>query len=140
MKFLLHFSICLAAFIHVLPGESREDSPGHAISKFDNSLAEIDKLILATNEDGEFFCLLNKAFAKNKNLHAQTLAKANDTTLATIQRASYEYFLNKIEIEMNNIADKKSILVRMNCDLKKQHRDILKNKQFYIDMLELRNP
>jgi len=41
---------------------------------------------------------------------------------------------------MNNIADKKSILVRMNCDLKKQHRDILKNKQFYIDMFELRNP
>jgi hypothetical protein len=45
MRFLLALIIFLVSIPQVLPGESRYDSPGHALSKFDDSIAEIVNLL-----------------------------------------------------------------------------------------------
>ena len=107
------------------------------LRKFDNALAETDKVLALTQAEGEMDKLIQKAYNKNKESFDRMRSKANDTSIPADQRAKYEQLLPRYEKAINGTNEKRLVLIRMSNDLKKQREGIDKNKQFYIDMLSV---
>jgi hypothetical protein len=62
----------------------------------------------------------------------------HDTSISANNRAIYEQQLSKIENAIRAVTDKKIALSMMWNDLNKQREEILQNREFYLDMLDLK--
>jgi hypothetical protein len=109
------------------------------LRKFDNALAETDKVLALTQEGGEMDKLIQKAYDKNKASFEKMRAKANDTSIPADKRAKYEQQLPRYEKAINATNEKRLVLIRMSNDLKKQRENIGQNKEFYLDMLSIKD-
>jgi hypothetical protein len=140
---MLRKTTCWVAIFHfllhpvrIVLGEDYEASPGTSIEMFDDAIAKIDHILI--EELPKCNNLIDKAYHKNKQSYDSLRIKMHDTSISANNRAIYEQQLSKIENAIRAVTDKKIALSMMWNDLNKQREEILQNREFYLDMLDLK--
>lgn len=112
---------------------------GEKMKQFDSALETFDAVISMTQQGGSLDQRIMMAVTENQKRISLMRQRSNDTSLSADQREIYNQKIQSFEKQIQQASEKRAVLIRQTAQLMSQRDQILKNKQFYLDMINVQD-